>query len=181
MLISIGTNKFQGMLSNASYYAVDKTLINNFDYDEVFYIEKDDNKNVKMIISNAYKINSLTGKIAESVSYYLELECSKGVPVPLGVFTGISFISGYGKKINVPIITVSSVKCDIISDFSSGGINQTKHSVYLKIKPEVYVVTKFKTKKLNDEVSVLIYENVIVGDIPEVYLASTTYSCVKRV
>ena len=149
MLIEIGVSTYSGMLSSASYYALSKTLEPNFNFGNYFQIEKNSNGDVTMVLTNSYQFNLLSNKIADEVINYFNNKLSQCVEVPIGVFTGIGLISGFGKKVKMPLITISSVKCDIISSFTDAGINQTKHSLVINIIPEVFVVTRFSTKSAN--------------------------------
>lgn len=179
MLIEIGVSTYSGMLSSASYYALSKTLEPNFNFENYFQIEKNSNGDVTMVLTNSYQFNLLSNKIADEVINYFNNKLSQGVEVPIGVFTGIGLISGFGKKVKMPLITISSVKCDIISSFTDAGINQTKHSLVINIIPEVFVVTRFSTKDLKDSISILVYENIIVGKIPNTYLEGSIISTQK--
>ena len=179
MLIEIGVSTYSGMLSSASYYALSKSLEPNFNFGNYFQIEKNSSGDVTMVLTNSYQFNLLSNKIADEVINYFNNKLSQGVEVPIGVFTGIGLISGFGKKVKMPLITVSSVKCDIISSFTDAGINQTKHSLVINIIPEVFVVTRFSTKDLKDSISVLVYENIIVGKIPNTYLEGSIISTQK--
>lgn len=179
MLIEIGVSTYSGMLSSASYYALSKALEPNFNFGNYFQIEKNNNGDVTMILTNSYEFNLLSNKIVDGVTEYFNDKLSEGVDVPIGVFTGIGLISGFGKKVKMPLITVSSIRCDILSTFSEAGINQTKHSLIINIIPEVFVVTRFLTKDLKDQISVLVYENIIVGKIPNTYLEGSIISTQK--
>jgi hypothetical protein len=70
------------------------------------------------------------------------------------------------------LLSVSSVKCDIISNFTQAGINQTRHSLYLDINCTVSIVTKTARKIAKDKISVLIYDNLIIGKVPSVFINS---------
>ncbi len=179
MLIEIGVSTYSGMLSSASYYALSKALEPSFDFGDYFQIEKNNDGDISMILTNSYQFNLLSNKIVDGVSEFFNEKLSEGVEVPIGVFTGISLVSGFGKKVKMPLITISSIKCDIISSFTDAGINQTKHSLVINIIPEVFVVTRFSTKDLKDSISILIYENIIVGKIPETYLSGSIISTQK--
>lgn len=86
-----------------------------------------------------------------------------------GSFTGIKLLSGRGPGIKIKISSIGNVKTDLKSEFSSKGINQTLHRVYLKVDCEVSILTPFNniTKSISNQI--LIAENVIVGDIPQTY------------
>ena len=92
----------------------------------------------------------------------------------MGAFTGIRLISGFGAKVRMKVISVASVKCDFVSEFAQAGINQTRHSLYLNINCVVNVVTKTKTKKINDKITVLVFDNLIVGKVPNVVVTPIT-------
>ncbi len=181
MLVDIGAASYQGVLSSASYYAIEKSLSNNYAYEELIKVYKNDNGEITMITTDAFKFNGLTSLLANYVSEYLTDYINEGVEVPIGVFTGIKILAGYGKKIKMPLIAINSVKCEVISTFESAGINQTRHTLYLDVTPDVAIVTRVSTKKLIDNIKVLLYDNLIVGKVPEVYLSGTVFSAEKFV
>ena len=179
MLVEIGTASYQGVLSTASYYAIDKTLQKDYAYQDLFNIHKSTDGEITMITTDAYKFNSLTTALADSVSEFMTDFVNSGVEVPIGVFTGIRILQGYGSKINMPIIAIHSVKCDVISTFETAGINQTRHTLYLDVTPDVSVVTRVSTKNISDKIRVMLYDNIIVGKVPDVYLTGTVFSAYK--
>ena len=180
LLLDLGEATYSGMLSSASYYALNKSVDNPVTYDDLITIEKDSNGKITMITTNSYKFNQLTTIISNGVSEFLTYELASGVKVPIGAFTGIKMFAGFGKKVSMPLITVPSIKCEIISTFESVGINQTRHSLYVDIVPEVYIVTRLKTRKLKDSIRILIFDNFIVGEVPEVYFSDKVFSVNKE-
>lgn len=180
MLIEIGKASYKGVLSSASYYAIDKTLDNKLNYDDLVSITKNENSNVVMIKTDSFKFNALTTKIADNIGDYLTIFINKGVDVPIGVFTGIRLLQGFGKKVKMKLIAINSIKCEVVSKFEGAGINQTRHSLYLKVTPDISVVTRFTTAKLVDEITVMLFDNVIVGEVPEFSLVDNIYSSVKE-
>lgn len=176
MLVKIGKSYYESIMSTASYYAVEKVISSGEDYGNLFEVTKNSSGDIVMLNTYTYKFNVLSQKIAFSVGEFFEHELSSGIDVPIGAFTGLNLFYGFGKKIKMNLITVSSVKCDILSEFESGGINQTRHTLQILITPDVSIVTKFKTEKITDSISILVYDNLIVGKVPEIYLAGKIYS-----
>jgi len=86
-----------------------------------------------------------------------------------GSFTGVKLLSGRGPGIKIRISSIGNVKTDLKSEFSSKGINQTLHRVYLEVDSEISILTPFDsiTKSISNQI--LIAENIIIGDIPETY------------
>ena len=64
---------------------------------------------------------------------------------------------------------MGDVETDLRSEFTSQGINQTLHRVYLQVKCDVNILTPFDniSRKITNQV--LLMENVIVGNIPNTY------------
>ena len=58
---------------------------------------------------------------------------------------------------------------DFKSEFTSAGVNQTLHRVFLEVKCRVSILTPFDT--IEDEIinQVILAENIIVGNIPDTY------------
>lgn len=179
MLVKIGEASYQGVLSTASYYAIEQTLSDKFNYENLFNIHKNEQGEITMISADSYKFNTLTTMLAESVTYYITDYINAGVDVPLGVFSGIGLLQGVGTKIKMPLVVISSIKCEVISTFESAGINQTRHTLYVDVTPDASVITKVTNKKLIDNIRVMIYDNIIIGKVPEAYLSGSVFSAFK--
>ncbi len=174
IVVSLAEKTFDSIISSASYHAVDIIVEEKYRYSDLVDIKTDSSGNVGMIITDSYAVNKLAATAATKAYAYLSERIEKGVEVPLGAFTGIRLISGFGAKVRMKVISVASVKCDFISEFAQAGINQTRHSLYLNINCVVNVVTKTKTKKINDKITVLVFDNLIVGKVPNVVVTPIT-------
>ena len=174
IVVSLAEKTFDSIISSASYHAVDIIVEEKYRYSDLVDIKTDSSGNVGMIITDSYAVNKLAATAATKAYAYLSEKIEKGVEVPLGAFTGIRLISGFGAKVRMKVISVASVKCDFISEFAQAGINQTRHSLYLNINCVVNVVTKTKTKTINDKITVLVFDNLIVGKVPNVVVTPIT-------
>ena len=79
MLIDLGVSSYSGVLSSASYYALDKALGSNYDFNLLFNIHKDSNGEIQMITTDAFTFNKLSTIIVDNVTIYLNDFLSKGV------------------------------------------------------------------------------------------------------
>ena len=87
----------------------------------------------------------------------------------LGSALGLKLFSAQGPKIHIKIANVGNVDTKLVSEFTSQGINQTLHRVYLNLSCEVTILTPYNTIKQMIENQVLIAESVIVGTVPDAY------------
>lgn len=138
-------------------------------YDEMFTIEKDSNNNIAMIKSNVISINEIISDIAIKIQEKIDSRGRENIEIAIGSFTGIKLLAGLGPGVKIRISSVGSVETDLRSEFTSQGINQTLHRVYLEVKCKVNILTPFKDMEKEITNQVLLIENVIVGQIPETY------------
>lgn len=89
--------------------------------------------------------------------------------MPFGSFTGFKLLAGRGPGIKIRISTIGEVETDLRSEFTSQGINQTLHRVYLQVKCNINILTPFDNISREITNQVLLMENVIIGNIPNTY------------
>ena len=113
-------------------------------------------------------LNLLSAEIISQSVLFIE-ESSSSFGIPLGNITSVRLFSGLGPKIRVKIIPLGSISCGIKSSFTEGGINQTIHRITLDINALIEVLTPFSSNQAEINLSYVIGETVIVGEIPNVY------------
>lgn len=86
-----------------------------------------------------------------------------------GSFTGFKMLAGRGPGVKITISSIGDVETDLRSEFTSQGINQTLHRVYLQVKCHANILTPFDNISREITNQVLLMENVIVGNIPNTY------------
>ena len=82
---------------------------------------------------------------------------------------GGTVFSGRGPGIPVRIVSVSNVTADFTNEFSSAGINQTRHQIILNIKVDIDMLIPGGTLQDTVTTSMVIAETVIVGTVPGTY------------
>ena len=150
--------------------AVMTSLNDEIRYTDLIHIEKNKNGDISLMSSDALKINTISRSVAENTEKLLKEKLKGGVPVPLFAFTGIKLASGYGPEIKYYAITVVGVNCKFDGNFTSVGINQTLHSLYITVECKIDVEFLYKKKSAVCSSSVLVSEAVLVGSVPDVYL-----------
>ena len=144
-------------------------IINKYNYDTFFTIERDENNKIQMITANVLKINQVTSEIALNVQNKLEEKDNSNIRISMGALTGVSFLSGFGPKIKIHVSPSGDIKTNIRSEFLSSGVNQTIHRIYLDIETNVVMLNSYHTLESTIQNQVVLLENVIVGDIPSSY------------
>lgn len=140
-----------------------------YEYDDILEISKDQDGNINRVGTNIFTINKIISDIPVYIQEELEREENSSFKIPLGSFLGSKLFSGIGPKVSVKIQMVGDLDTDLRSEFTSAGINQTLHRIYLEINCRVIILTPFETIEEEIANQVLIAEGVIVGDIPNAY------------
>ena len=144
-------------------------VMKDYKYEDLCTIVKDDAENIKMIKSNIIPVNQITSDVALKIQEELNKVETDDIYIRLGSFTGSKLLAGRGPKVKFKISTIGNVETDLKSEFSSAGINQTLHRVYLEVKCRVVILTPFDEVEEIITNQVLIAEAVIVGNVPNSY------------
>lgn len=155
-------------VSNAVFDVLSK---NNISYEDLVSIEYNDSGEITLISLQTVELNLLTREFYKVSQDYLDAMGSDGVDVSLGTFSGIPFLSGLGPKINLKLVSIGAMTASFESKFVSAGINQTNHSLYVKLHASVSLILPAYTKKVDSVTEMLVAESVIVGKVPQVYLS----------
>lgn len=171
MLYSLSEATVRAAATEAVNDAVSQTLRwNNADYNKLVTVTRGEDDRVLSLEADAQSVNLLARQTVTLSMANLSEACGEGVKVPIGVFTGIEFLAGFGPRVTFQIIPIGSVSCDFRSSFDTAGLNQTLHSIYMDVTAAVSVVMPSKTEEISVVTQVLICESVIVGEIPDAYL-----------
>lgn len=122
-----------------------------------------------MISANVIPINEIISDVAIKIQEELNKVENSKFKIKLGSFTGSRLLSGRGPDIEITMSTIGNLDTDLRSEFSSAGINQTLHKIYLQVDCQVAVLTPFHTIEEKISNQVLLAEAVIVGTTPNTY------------
>ena len=139
----------------------------NFKYDDIINIEKDNNGNITMIRSDTVKQNYLASQVVLKCDERLsELE-DLGIKIPLGYLTNNLMFYNIGPKITVKIQQIGNITTSYESEFHSAGINQTRHKIYLNLTTTMRIIVPFNSKEVEVACQIPVADTIIVGKIPE--------------
>ena len=139
------------------------------DYDRLVTLEKDDSGKVTALKSNMAEFNRLQTIIDGEILDRLSEVPLSTLSVPLGTLTGITLLSGRGPSVSVQMQSVGSSTSKFENEFSSAGINQTKHRIVLNVDVRVSVLLPGIKTSTTVSNSYVIAETVIVGSVPDTY------------
>ncbi|MCL2564179.1 MAG: sporulation protein YunB, partial [Oscillospiraceae bacterium] len=77
--------------------------------------------------------------------------------------------SGRGPGIRFRVVTLGNPSATFTNEFSTAGINQTKHQIMLELTVQVNILVPGRTTRETITTQMLVAETVIVGDVPNVF------------
>ena len=177
ILVTLSETRARAIAAEAVNDAVATTLRwNSVDYEGLVHITRDGEGNVLSIEADAQNVNLLARQTVSLSAANLNAACEEGIPVPIGAFTGIEVLSGFGPEVTFRVIPVGMVTAKFSSSFDTAGLNQTVHAIYLNVTAAVSIVMPSGTREVSAETQVLVCESVIVGKVPEAYLHGNIFS-----
>ena len=140
-----------------------------YTYEDLINVIKGENGNIKMIGTNIISVNEIISDIPIKIQEELEKSENNNFNIKLGSFFGSKIFSGMGPNINIKIQLDGTVETDLKSEFTSQGINQTLHRIYLDVVCKVSILTPVNVISEEIKNQVLLVEGIIAGEIPESY------------
>ena len=173
MIVTISNERIRALTTDAVSSSVLDVMSENSSV-EYLKVSRDDKQNIKSVDMNTAAINDLAQKITLSAQKRINERGNDGIKIPVGSLSGVTLFTGLGPDINIKIYLVGSTQTQIISMFTSAGINQTLHRLYINIAGSVAVAVPGLPSTIKTSTQVLMSEMIIVGEVPPTYLHSST-------
>ena len=159
------------MIEEAINDAVQDTLTaEEITYDKLVELEKDTQGNVTAVRSNVAGLNrfrtALTARIDEKLA---DLSVEE-LGIPVGSVVLPELFSGMGPRLVVRVLAVRTSDAAFRNRFSTVGINQTLHQIFIDIHVTVTILSLTGTQEIVVDATVLAAETVIVGNVPSTYI-----------
>ncbi|MBR1747531.1 MAG: sporulation protein YunB [Clostridia bacterium] len=147
-------------------------------YDDYFTVSYDDKGEVRAVSANTGLINQMNMIIQTEIQNRLNAIRMLSASLPIGLFTGSTFLSSFGVSIPVRAEIVSNCYTVLKSEFSSVGINNTLHRLQIDCFVEVDMIVPTGTFVEDVSNEILIAETILPGKVPTTYIGenvSTDY------
>ncbi|MBQ6530275.1 MAG: sporulation protein YunB [Clostridia bacterium] len=126
--------------------------------------------NIKTVETDTSKINRLKSELNQKIQN--SINDVETIYIPIGSVTGVYFLSGSGFKVPVKVCPVGVVSTELRDKFTSAGINQVYHKIYLDVSIEMSYMGIMIADTRTVKTTALVSETVIVGDTPQYYGSS---------
>ena len=141
----------------------------HIEYNELVSFEKDEQGRISALVTNMVGVNKLKASITSAVLDELTALEYTNIYIPIGSIIGGSVFLGKGPKIPITLLSCTNIFTYFTSEFSSAGINQTKHSIVLHVDVSLDILVAGGTVSSVVKNQVNVAETIIVGVVPDAY------------
>ena len=175
LLESLATTRVSNTVNRIVSEAVDEAIESgNISYNDLITFEKDNEGQITAIYSNMAAFNRLQSKILDIILARIDQVPARELSIPIGSLTGSVLLAGRGPSISVRMESVGSSSAWFENEFTSAGINQTKHQIVLNIDVAVSILLPGFSTAIVVSNAVTVAETVIVGAVPDTYTYFST-------
>lgn len=142
-----------------------------YKYQDLVSVEKNQSGDIIMMQPNLQAINSFSSEVILAIENKLEDVSQEEVYLPFAQAFGMSVLAGLGPRLKVRLLPLGFVDSpELIDTFETGGINQTRHKLYLEVNVKFRVIVPMMSKTVEVSSKIPVNEVTILGEVPEVYV-----------
>ena len=170
VVLTLASAKAEVLAVQALNQAAEALIAEGVSYDRLVHVTLGADGSVRLLQANTAGMNSLASRASLTAQAKLEALQDQTVSVPLGSALGITLLAGTGPRIRVHMLPVGAVVTAYETEFTSAGINQTRHRVLLTMRAQVQLVLPTGASGVEAVTQVAVAESIIVGQVPDSFV-----------
>ncbi len=165
----------RAQVRNAVVRAVEEAVARDLEqrpegYRDLVDIQRDGTGAITALSADMGQMNLLRSHLVENLLEVLDGISVSQVRIPLGALLDSDFLWGMGPSFCARALSVGTVSAELDSRFTSAGVNQTLHRVWLEVKVPITVLLPGGPVEADVETELCVAETVIVGQVPDAVL-----------
>ena len=139
-------------------------------YDDLVTLKTDSSGNISALTTNTAKMTYLQNNVGLKAIEDVAATTVTTLYIPFGSIFEETALAGIGPKIPVKILSMTNTSAVVENEFSSEGINQTRHRIVLKISVDIDIMIPHRKLSTTVVTDITAAETVIVGRVPDTML-----------
>ncbi len=161
--------KAQNEITSDINSAIDEAVRDlNCTYSDMIKVHYSDGGRAAALSVDTVRVNLLRANILKKTLSTLEYIERHDISLPLGTMLG-ELSSGKGPDIPITVIITDALQCSVVTDFYEAGINQTIHTVSLRLKVSCKALLPSGSCTFEVTAECPIGQTVLIGEVPEAY------------
>ncbi|MCL2588740.1 MAG: sporulation protein YunB, partial [Oscillospiraceae bacterium] len=141
VMTEMAVNQSYEIVTAAVNEAINERLLDgSISYSELIILERDAAGNITALTTDMAQINLLQAMITNEIIERVSALDTTAMRVPLGNILGGPVLSGRGPGIGFRVVTLGNPSATFSNEFSTAGINQTKHQIMLELSIQVNIL-----------------------------------------
>ncbi len=183
LLVSLAERKLQPVLSaaakaqtrNRMTAVLERAVLDELagqegGFAELVSIQRDGSGAITALTTDMARLNRLRAELTAAALAAVEGVDVSELKIPLGTLFDSEFLWARGPSIQVRALSVGTVNARFDSEFTSAGVNQTLHRLWLELDVPVTLLLPGGAVEAPVETRLCVAETVIVGQVPDTYL-----------
>lgn len=170
VVLTLASARAEVLAVQALNQAAEALIAEGVSYDSLVHVTLGEDGSVRLLQANTAGMNSLASRASLTAQAKLEALQDQTVSVPLGSALGVTLLAGTGPRIRVHMLPVGAVVTVYETEFTSAGINQTRHRVLLTMRAQVQLVLPTGASGVEAVTQVAVAESIIVGQVPDSFV-----------
>ena len=139
-------------------------------YGDFITIQRDEQGAITALTTDMARMNLLRTQLTAAILEALEEADVSVIQVPLGSLFNLESLWARGPALKARSITVGTVRSEFDSQFTSAGVNQTLHRIWLEVSVPMTLMLPSGAVEVSLDTRLRVAETVIVGQVPDTYL-----------
>lgn len=157
--------------SNLINDAVDAYLAGGcLQYEDLVTLERSADGGVAAARIDLAAVNRMKSTILRELGERIPDRVRQSVRVPLGSVVLPAVFSGHGLGLPVRVVNLRSTNAELESSFSQAGINQTLHTLSLRVEVDLLLLCPAGLLSREVSATVPIAQTILVGEVPNILL-----------
>lgn len=139
-------------------------------YADFVAIQRDEKGAITALTTNMAQMNLLRAELTAAILEALESVDVSDIEVPLGSLFDLEPLWAKGPTLKTKAMTVGTVRAEFDSQFTSAGVNQTLHRIWMEVDVPITLLLPGGEVEVTLNTRLCVAETVIVGQVPDTYL-----------
>ena len=160
-------NKMTAVVENAVTADLAERHVN---YGDFVTIQRDGGGSITALTTDMANMNLLRAELTAAILEALEDVDVSDIQVPLGSLFDLEPLWAKGPALKARAMTVGTVRAEFDSQFTSAGVNQTLHRIWMEVDVPMILLLPGGEVEASLHTRLCVAETVIVGKVPDTYL-----------
>lgn len=139
-------------------------------YGDFVTIQRDGGGSITALTTDMANMNLLRAELTAAILEALEDVDVSDIQVPLGSLFDLEPLWAKGPALKARAMTVGTVRAEFDSQFTSAGVNQTLHRIWMEVDVPMTLLLPGGEVEASLHTRLCVAETVIVGKVPDTYL-----------